>query len=335
MPDARSCLALAALFLAALAHGAPPGERTLAVLYRMADPASEAAARAYAEARGVPASQLVAVRVPKGAVLAPAALPALRREIASKLPAGTRALALAWTEPYAVGCNSVTSALTLGFDARQCTDTCAAGRDSPFFNEGGPLKGGVLPPSMLLTDDATLAGALARRGRTAHAPPDAAAYFVVSGDAARDSRARFFPPEGAHAAGAVRLVTLKGRALAPAQRAMFVFTGDTDAHEVARASLLPGALADHLTSFGGVLSHGPQMSVVSWLAAGASASYGTVSEPCNWPQKFPHPQVLVARYLAGDTALEAYWKSVLWPAQGLIVGDPLAAPYAVYTKGRR
>ncbi|NDV12673.1 TIGR03790 family protein [Crenobacter caeni] len=329
MLDARACLALAALLAAALAHGgASPDARTLAVLFRAADPAGEAAARAYAEARGVPASHLIAVHVPKGAVLAPAALPALRREIERKLPAGTRALALAWTEPYAVGCNSVTSALTLGFDARQCTETCAAGRDSPFFNAKGPLKGPLLPPSMLLTDDAALTRTLARRGRAAQAPPDAAAYFVVSGDAARDSRARFFPPEGAHTVGAVRLVTLKGRALAPARGAMFVFTGDTDAHEVARASLLPGALADHLTSFGGVLAGGTQMPATAWLKAGASASYGTVSEPCNWPQKFPHPQVLVARYLAGDTALEAYWKSVLWPAQGLFVGDPLAAPYA-------
>ena len=45
-------------------------------------------------------------------------------------------------------------------------------------------------------------------------------------------------------------------------------------------------------------------------------------------QKFPHPTVLLKRYLSGDSAIEAYWKSVAWPAQGVFIGDPLAAPYA-------
>ena len=26
-------------------------------------------------------------------------------------------------------------------------------------------------------------------------------------------------------------------------------------------------------------------------------------------------------------ALEAYWRSVAWPAQGVFVGEPLAAPF--------
>ena len=65
-----------------------------------------------------------------------------------------------------------------------------------------------------------------------------------------------------------------------------------------------------------------------WISAGATASHGTVSEPCNHRQKFPHPQVLLLSYLQGSTAIEAYWRSVLWPGQGLFVGEPLAAPFA-------
>ena len=68
--------------------------------------------------------------------------------------------------------------------------------------------------------------------------------------------------------------------------------------------------------------------MLAWIASGATASYGTVSEPCNHLQKFPHPQVLLLHYLQGSTAIEAYWKSVAWPQQGLFVGEPLAAPYA-------
>jgi uncharacterized protein (TIGR03790 family) len=91
-------------------------------------------------------------------------------------------------------------------------------------------------------------------------------------------------------------------------------------------------LADHLTSFGGQLLReqtGPQMSALDWLEAGATASYGTVSEPCNHWQKFPHPQLLLLNYLQGASAMEAYWRSVLWPSQGVFIGEPLAAPYAM------
>jgi hypothetical protein len=35
--------------------------------------------------------------------------------------------------------------------------------------------------------------------------------------------------------------------------------------------------------------------------------------------------VLVKNYFLGDTAVEAYLKSVLWPAQGVFVGEPLAS----------
>lgn len=90
---------------------------------------------------------------------------------------------------------------------------------------------------------------------------------------------------------------------------------------------LPGALADHLTSSGGDLLGSHQMSSLRWLVAGATASYGTVSEPCNYWQKFPHPMVLLRHYLAGETAIEAYWKSLAWPMQGVVIGEPLAAPY--------
>ena len=42
----------------------------------------------------------------------------------------------------------------------------------------------------------------------------------------------------------------------------------------------------------------------------------------------PNPAVLLRHYVQGDSAIEAYWKSVAWPAQGLFIGEPLAAPYA-------
>lgn len=42
----------------------------------------------------------------------------------------------------------------------------------------------------------------------------------------------------------------------------------------------------------------------------------------------PDPDVLVRRYVAGDTLLGAYWASVEMPGQGVFIGDPLARPFA-------
>jgi uncharacterized protein (TIGR03790 family) len=69
------------------------------------------------------------------------------------------------------------------------------------------------------------------------------------------------------------------------------------------------------------------MSALEWLRQGATASYGSVSEPCNHLGKFPSPAIFLDHYLRGDTLLEAYWKSVAMPGQGLFIGEPLARPF--------
>jgi hypothetical protein len=95
-------------------------------------------------------------------------------------------------------------------------------------------------------------------------------------------------------------------------------------------TFLPGAIADHLTSFGGKLTDSNQTSAIEWLQAGATGSYGTAIEPCNFLQKFPNPLIAMTMYLRGGTLIEAYWKSVLMPGQGVFIGEPLAAPYRGY-----
>lgn len=128
-----------------------------------------------------------------------------------------------------------------------------------------------------------------------------------------------------------------GNLLAPARPVMFVLTGAAAVESVMAAAKAgqepwawaPGAVADHLTSFGGALPDAlGQMPATAWIASGATGSYGTVEEPCNYQQKFPRASVLVRRYTQGETLIEAYWKSVQWPGQGLFIGDPLARPWA-------
>lgn len=91
---------------------------------------------------------------------------------------------------------------------------------------------------------------------------------------------------------------------------------------------VPGALGDTLTSYAGdILENSGQTPALAFLAAGASGSYGTVVEPCNYTQKFPDP-VDYFYQTRGFSVAEAYYQSVLNPFEGLLVGEPLAAPFA-------
>ena len=109
---------------------------------------------------------------------------------------------------------------------------------------------------------------------------------------------------------------------------LFYFTGVASVASLTTNTFKPGAAADHLTSYGGMLTNSPQMSALKWLQAGATASYGTVVEPCNYTSKFPNPKVMMQHYLAGETMIEAYWKSVAWPGEGVFIGEPLARPFS-------
>ena len=93
-------------------------------------------------------------------------------------------------------------------------------------------------------------------------------------------------------------------------------------------AFVPGALADTLTSFGGfILDSNGQTPALAFLEAGASGTYGTVVEPCNYTQKFPDP-VDYFYQMRGFALAEAYYQSLLNPFEGLFVGEPLAAPFA-------
>ena len=89
---------------------------------------------------------------------------------------------------------------------------------------------------------------------------------------------------------------------------------------------LPGAMAEHLTSFGAVFESAAQTKLTEWIRAGATASCGTVTEPLSLWMKFPNAR-FYAHYAAGCSMLESFYQSVRCPLQLLIVGDPLCRPW--------
>ena len=95
-----------------------------------------------------------------------------------------------------------------------------------------------------------------------------------------------------------------------------------------QSRILPGAICENLTSFGGVFTAtAPQTPLSEFIRAGAAGSSGTVIEPYSIQAKFPHPGIHV-HYCRGASLAEAFYQSVNAPYQLLVVGDPLCQPWA-------
>src|SRR5882672_9130409 len=98
-------------------------------------------------------------------------------------------------------------------------------------------------------------------------------------------------------------------------------------------AFVPGAMADNFTSFGGLIFEDPgQLKLLEFLTAGASGSFGTVVEPCSYLEKFPSPQNYFYQS-RGFSLAECYYQSLTNPYQGLLVGEPLTAPFAQPASG--
>ncbi|HNH34278.1 MAG TPA: TIGR03790 family protein [Rhodocyclaceae bacterium] len=305
----------------------------LGVVVNSADPASMEVGQYYMAARRIPSRNLLQVSLPtEKRSISSKELDLLRQLVSEHFDAAVQALVLVWTTPYAVECQSITAALSLGFDPSLCKQTCQPSRPNPYFDFVGDrpyARFGFRPSFLLPTHDIALSKALINRGISAdRSRPAGTAYLLQTSDPHRNSRAPYFPKAQVLKDPPVRIQPLRQDAIEGENDVLVYLTGLIRVPKLETLGFLPGAIADHLTSAGGDLLGNAQMSSLRWLEAGATASYGAVSEPCNHWQKFPNPMVLLKHYLRGETAIEAYWKSVAWPAQGLFIGEPLAAPYA-------
>lgn len=97
--------------------------------------------------------------------------------------------------------------------------------------------------------------------------------------------------------------------------------------DVSSNAFLPGAIADSFSSYGGqIFEASGQTTLLAFIHAGAAASYGTITEPQPIVKKFPDPQVYYYQS-RGYSIAESYYQSIEIPLEGLLVGEPLAAPF--------
>jgi hypothetical protein len=146
--------------------------------------------------------------------------------------------------------------------------------------------------------------------RSDEAWPEGKAYLMNTSDSGRNVRAETYERVKAVLGPAYPIEQVDADALEGKSDIMFEFTGVARVAAMTSNRFLDGAMADHLTSWGGGLIGYDQTTALDWLAAGATGSYGTTTEPCSFRAKFPDVGVAMAHYLMGETLIEAYWKSV-------------------------
>jgi uncharacterized protein (TIGR03790 family) len=325
----RRVLLLALLASTAAAEGLTAD--SLGVIYNRSDPVSTRIADYYASSRHIPSANLIGLEVPDRLNVSRDQLKELRTDMIDRLPSAVQSLLLVWSRPYAAECMSITTAIAAGYQPGFCEPGCQPTMASPLFDTRGWLPAdtaGWLPAMLMPSENETLARAVIDRGIKADGSrPNGTVYLVHTQDKARGVRALGYPDVRALISRRVMVREIETPIEQPPLDIIGYFTGVVRAQELPQLEFRPGAVADHLTSTGGALASPSQMSAIEWLRQGATASYGTVTEPCNRIGKFPDPGVLFDHYLRGDTLLEAYWKSVAMPGQGLFIGEPLARPW--------
>ena len=305
---------------------------TLGVVINLDDPQSVAVGEYYQKRRSIPAANIIRVHVRADTnTLSESEFRILKASIDRQTRSSIQAYALTWVRPYRVECMSMTTAIAAGFNRDYCSEGCKTTRVSAYYdsNSREPMLDAALRPTMMLAATSLKeAKALIDRGVAADSTaPKGTAYLVNTRDTARNVRTPRFALAQDLFGNEFSIRRMDAESLTDASDVMFYFIGAVHVPNLTSNRFLPGAVADHLTSTGGDLLSTSQMSSLRWLEAGATASYGTVVEPCAFPAKFPDPVVMMKHYFAGETLIEAYWKSVAMPGQGLFIGEPLAKPF--------
>jgi uncharacterized protein (TIGR03790 family) len=160
--------------------------------------------------------------------------------------------------------------------------------------------------------------------------PTGTIYFMANNDKRSKPRDACFAAVAAEInKRGVRAVVQQGTIPQGAKDVMGLMAGVAGFDWRASGSvILPGAICDHFTSFGGDMSADASQTPLSeFLRNGAAGASGTVKEPHAIQAKFPLA-TLHLHYVRGCSLAESFYQSVRGPFQLLIVGEPLCQPWA-------
>jgi len=249
------------------------------------------------------------------------------------------------------GYNSTTSALFYGFKPDGCT-MCPAGLPScnlaptssnsyagteAIYRQAPPngVSSNNWMVMMLTSSNLAQAKALVDRGVISDSSfPTQAVYLAKTYDPIRTIRYLAFDDAifDARVRGNYTILTTNISSTA-GLTGLLGFENGVQLHSVTPNTFVPGALADNLTSYSGaIFENSDHTDALDYIIAGATASYGTVVEPCAYPEKFTSPRNYFYQ-ARGFSAVECYYLSVTNPYQGILVGEPLASPFAIPASG--
>ncbi len=365
-PACRSIIASVVVIVACCCRGHALAPHQVALLFNSRSETSALLAREYAEGRGIPGRNMISLAVDERFLEPAAEMTAAEftriiwepsRQYLTEHELDGQILAWIYSVdfPLRIKGDPPLSLTGLTFLRNRWPDGDAV-RDgryaSPLY--GGPEPGdGSIAPPMSLDRQLEMVGAdgmplpaamlgytgrggnslstvrqMLRNGLAADATqPRGTVYFVITPgirsqvrqwqfDAAVEELARY----------GVRAETV--RALPAAREDVLgLLAGETDPDPQSIGTFLPGAFAEHLTSFSAVYEIRQHTKMTDWTDAGASASAGVVTEPRAYWTKFPTARFFVY-YAAGTTLLESFYQSVRSPVQSVLIGDPLMRPFA-------
>jgi uncharacterized protein (TIGR03790 family) len=316
------------------------GRNQLAVIINDDDPQSVRVGDYYKRVRNIPDSNIIHVRMPVRKGLWAWEFEPIKRSIDAQTPSWVQGYAITWTYPFVVQCMSISSAISFGYSDRFCTScNIPDGARSNYYdsNSSKPFNDFGMRPSMMLAgQNFDRVKELIDRGLASDGSrPRASVYMLQTNDELRSSRTPDMLNVMSSWSSSTGLTPVfqswantNSNSLVGKTDVFGYHTGLTHVPDILTNRFIPGGFADHMTSYGGVLNEDEgQMGILRWTEAGATGSYGTVVEPCAWTQKFPKTSVLLKHYYSGNTLLEAYWKSVQFPGEGVFIGDPLARPF--------
>ncbi len=301
----------------------------------------------YCQQRGVPSQNVLYINWAGGNTLwasndfqtnlvAPLLTMLANRELADQIDYVVLSMDVPFQTAFGSTVNSTTTALFYGLRLGDGTDplgiTNSYAASETAFGQTAPAgsPGYSFLTTMITADSLADAEQLVDQGVASDGTfPQAPAVLAKSSDAYRNVRYPYFDNAifNVNVLGVSSILRTNTDLVSWPTGCLGYETG-LEQFSVGQDLFVPGAIADSMTSFGGIIfGDNDQTSLLAFIDAGATGSYGTVAEPENDTQKFPNPQVYFYQ-ARGFNLAESYYQSLNVPYLGLMVAEPLAAPFA-------